>query len=78
MRKFYLKRHDLTVEDSCLFYKHKLFIPQSLQKQVLSELHSTHLGVEKMKSLARSYFFWHHIDREIEQLTKNCKICLLH
>jgi len=44
---------------------------------LLSELHSNHVGVSKMKSLARSYIWWPKIDSEIKAIAKSCERCLL-
>uniref|UniRef100_A0A0A9YSH7 RNA-directed DNA polymerase n=1 Tax=Lygus hesperus TaxID=30085 RepID=A0A0A9YSH7_LYGHE len=43
---------------------------------ILRELHDSHMRISKMKALARSYFWWPKIDHSIEQLGKNCHICL--
>ena len=51
--------------------------PIKYQIQVLNELHSGHLGVVKMKALARSYVWWPGMDKAIEQMTKECKGCQL-
>lgn len=52
-------------------------IPTSLRKDVLSELHRTHVGVVKMKQLARRHCFWKTIDKDIETLVKSCRECAL-
>ena len=36
----------------------------------------SHLGIVKMKSTARSYFWWPHIDNDIEKIAKSCKECI--
>ncbi len=41
----------------------------------LEELHETHPGVSKMKSLARCYIWWPHTDSEIENLVRCCNTC---
>ena len=43
---------------------------------ILGELHSCHTGASSMKSLARSYFWWPAMDKEIENITQNCNECL--
>lgn len=73
---YFLKKNELNFELGCLFFSHKVIIPSSLQLKILNELHTTHLGVVKMKSTARSYFWWPTLDKEIEQLTRNCLSCL--
>ncbi|KAG8317791.1 hypothetical protein J6590_108187 [Homalodisca vitripennis] len=52
-------------------------IPEALQHSVLNELHVGHLGMEKMKILARSFCTWKSIDRDIEQMVRTCKQCRL-
>ena len=47
----------------------------TLQDKVLEELHGGHIGVVKMKALARSHVWWPGIDREIEGVTSRCKGC---
>ena len=54
----------------------RVVIPPKLRSGVLRELHSSHLGMVKMKTLARSYVWWPGIDREIEKLTKSCSGCI--
>ncbi|GJQ70038.1 hypothetical protein Trydic_g22521 [Trypoxylus dichotomus] len=43
--------------------------------QICGHLHETHMGVVKSKSLARSYFWWSKLDKQIEELCKNCTNC---
>ncbi|KAK7575685.1 hypothetical protein V9T40_011971 [Parthenolecanium corni] len=66
---------DYSINDGIIFRGCRAVIPQSLQAAVLDELHSTHLGIVKMKSIARNYVFWRNIDRDIEALVKSCKNC---
>ena len=40
-----------------------------------SELHATHMGVVKMKSLAREYIWWPGLNKEIESTASKCKGC---
>lgn len=64
-----------TLEEGCLLRGLQVVIPQTLRKQVLDELHTAHLGIVKMKALARSYCYWPGIDKEIEQLVRTCSSC---
>ena len=47
-----------------------------LRKSVLQELHTPHLGMVKVKALARSYVWWPGIDKQIEEMTKSCSGCM--
>ena len=55
----------------------RVVIPQSLQQPILKQLHEIHLGITKMKQLARRYVYWQGIDADIEKLVKSCAECAL-
>ena len=52
-----------------------MYIPASLRPTILTELHSTHTGMEKMKQLARRHVYWPGIDKEIENVVSSCVTC---
>jgi len=53
----------------------RVVIPNKLQDRVLEELHDGHLGVVKMKALARSYVWWPNISGQLEELAKARSEC---
>lgn len=67
---------EFSLENDLVMRGYKLVIPTSLRKQILEELHKSHIGVVKTKSLARSYVWWPGLDRDIENFAKECKFCL--
>lgn len=66
-----------TISEGILFKNDRVVVPKKLRPSILCELHATHLGITKMKQLARRYVFWEGIDREIEHLVKSCVSCAL-
>ena len=54
-KPYYELRNELTVHQGCIVWGIRVVIPDKLQDRVLEELHDGHLGVVKMKALARSY-----------------------
>ena len=50
----------------------KVIIPAKLREGVLKELHTGHLGIVKMKSIARTLVWWPQIDATIELFVQNC------
>jgi RNase H-like domain found in reverse transcriptase/Reverse transcriptase (RNA-dependent DNA polymerase)/Integrase zinc binding domain/Integrase core domain len=66
-----------SLHDGCIMSGVRVVIPATLRHRVLTELHEGHMGVTKMKSLARSYCYWRGIDADIEKLVKSCKPCCL-
>jgi len=47
-------------------------IPQILRKDVLAELHKAHIGIVKMKSVARIYVWWPSMNEDIECCIHEC------
>ena len=77
--KPYKNRHtDLSLENGCILWGSRVIIPQSLQNRVLMTLHDAHTGMSKMKSLARSWFWWPNMDADIERYVKLCSTCAQH
>ena len=67
---------ELSVLDGCILWGSRVVIPSVVRKSLLQELHTTHLGMSKMKSLARSYIWWPGLDSQIEELCRACVECV--
>ncbi|CAI2735531.1 unnamed protein product [Schistosoma spindalis] len=73
---YFSKRDELsTTPDGILCLNDRVVIPPSLRKSVLEDLHGGHLGVEKMKSLARLTCWWPEINADICRTANNCEKC---
>ena len=68
-------KNDLSLEKGCVMLGHKVLIPKTLQQYVLNELHSSHMGIIKTKSLARSYVWWPGLSKDIESMVNGCTVC---
>ena len=74
-RPYFHRRNELTTEAGCLLWGMRVVIPELCRKDVLKELHASHPGMVKMKSLARVYVWWPKIDNDIEQMVRECDSC---
>ena len=54
----------------------RILVPPTLRKPVLVDLHSGHLGIEKMKSLSRLTCWWPEINGDITAFARECSLCL--
>ena len=54
-KPYYERRNELTVHQGCILLGMRVVIPNKLQDRVMEELHDRHMGVVKMKALAKSY-----------------------
>ena len=46
-----------------------------LRDKIVKILHDGHIGIAKMKALARSFVYWPRIDKDIEEVAKLCYTC---
>ena len=70
---YFSKRLELSTQSGCIVWGRRVVIPPQGRECVLTELHSGHPGVSRMKSLAEVW--WPGIDKEVEQMVKRCSSC---
>ncbi|KAK7579781.1 hypothetical protein V9T40_008715 [Parthenolecanium corni] len=68
-------KDELNIENGCIVRGVRTLIPQKLRQNILDELHFGHIGMVRMKMLARQYCFWPGIDKDIENLGRSCETC---
>ena len=64
------------VIDSIILKGRCIVIPNSLKQQVLNQLHTNHMGIEKTKLLAHELVYWSSINAYIKNYIKHCTTCL--
>ena len=65
----------LCVLEGCVVWESRVIVPPPGRQSVLDELHDSHLGASKMKSLARAYTWWPKLESGIENLARSCTLC---
>ncbi|CAK1585814.1 unnamed protein product [Parnassius mnemosyne] len=76
IKPYSLCKLELSYENGCLMRGHKIVIPGSLRDRVISELHTSHMGIVKTKAEARSRFWFPGIDGVLERMIGSCEICM--
>ncbi|CAB0020552.1 unnamed protein product, partial [Nesidiocoris tenuis] len=67
---------EYSMADGCLTLGQRVVIPPKFRQRLLEDLHVAHIGIVKMKGLARSLIYWPSIDEDIERIAKCCEPCL--
>lgn len=73
--RFGVDQLEFTVQKGCVMRGIRVYVPMNLRAKVLAELHSTHFGTSRLKALARGYVWWEKIDKDIEEMVRNCEHC---
>ena len=72
LHMYYLKRHELSIEDGIVMWGLRVVVPQCLRDTILKELHQQHPGIVRMKSLSRMHVWYPNIDKDISELVSHC------
>ena len=75
LKPYFRKRDEISIVNNVLVWGNRVIIPENVQNSVLQMLHNSHMGIVKMKSLARSYVWWPNLNKDIENLCKSCSVC---
>ncbi len=65
-----VRKHELSIQNGCVLWGVRVIVPKPGQENVLRQFHQCHLGVSRMKALARSYIWWPKLDKEVEDTVK--------
>ena len=77
LQPYFSRRNELSLNGDVLLWGMRVIIPKQFRAEILDELHTGHIGVVKMKGVARSYVWWPGMDADIEACTKACESCQL-
>lgn len=76
--KFLFKlRNDIFLDEDILFVNDRIMIPTSMRKEILKQLHESHMGIVKTKKRARNALYWAGMDSDIENMINTCETCQL-
>ncbi|XP_018493689.1 uncharacterized protein K02A2.6-like [Galendromus occidentalis] len=77
-QQYWPYREEIHCQDGLVLRSNRIVVPQSKRAEVLSQLHSGHSGIEKMKLKARPAVYWPAINADIERKVKTCHLCQQH
>ena len=78
LKPYFPRRCELSLHNGCLLWGSRVVIPPRGREEILQLLHESHLGISRMKSLARNYVWWPKIDEALERIAKGCETCQAH
>ena len=78
LKPYWDVRDHITTLEGLIFKDQQIVVPQSMRKQILNELHQSHLGIALTTQRAREYVYWPGITANIKEIVQKCDTCNLH
>lgn len=78
IKAYFARKTELSVLDGCILWGARVVTPPQARKVLLRDLRNSHPGINRMKSLPRSYLWWPKRDSDIEVTVHHCDTCQTH
>ena len=75
IREYWNFKEDLTLHNGILFKSQRIIIPRALRPEMISRLHSSHLGIEACLRKARDRVYWPAMNSDIKEAVTKCEVC---
>lgn len=74
-KRFGIPQTEFSLQNGTVMRGIRAYIPASMRMRLLDELHTSHFGMTRMKSLGRAYCWWPGFDADIDKMVLNCALC---
>ena len=75
IQEYWNYRNELAVYQGILLKGDRIIIPGCMRQEIMTRLHTAHLGIVKTKQRACSCVFWLNITADITKYISGCEIC---
>ena len=76
LQPYWTFHEELSIEDGFILKGTRIVVPSSKQVEILKLIHEGHLGLTKCKLRAKETVYWPGLNKQLEKLVLNCKLCL--
>jgi len=75
---YYDKRSELVEDKGLIFLGEWLVVPTALRKEMLKQIHRSHIGIKGCLRRAREVLYWPLMNAEVKDFISKCTICQSH
>ena len=72
---FWNFRDELSIIQCIVFKGEKILVPKALRAEMMTKIHSSHMGIEKTTERAREILFWPGMTADLHNYVSACEIC---
>lgn len=76
IKPYWNNRDELTSSFGIIWKGNKVVIPKCMRSEMLKNIHSAHLGLEKCLLRAREIMFWPNMQSQLKDYLSQCQACL--
>jgi hypothetical protein len=69
-------RTEMSLCDGIIMKTDRIVILSTLRKEMLSKIHTGHLGIEKCRNRAKQVMYWPGMNAQIEETVNSCSTCI--
>ena len=73
IRRYFDFKEELSIQDGILFKGNRVIVPVALRPHMITQVHSSHLGIESCLNKARDVLFWPGMTAEFRDCVLNVK-----
>lgn len=66
-------KEELSIQDGILFKGNRVIVPVALRPNMITQVHSSHLGIASCLNKARDVLFWPGMTAEIKDCVSKCE-----
>ena len=59
-----------------IFDGSKIYVPEMMRASLLQSCYEWHQGIVRMKRMATHRYMWPGLSEDVEQIVKNCQVCI--
>ena len=75
VREYWTFQDEISVQNGVLFRGQVVIIPKSLRPEMLTPIHSSHVGGDACYRQARETLYWPNMQAEIKDFVSSCTTC---
>ena len=75
VQNYHSARNELSVANDLLIFRNRIVVPKSMREQILDQIHTGHLGVNKCTERAKMCVWWPGIANDIKSKVSKCGFC---
>ena len=75
IQPYFHMRDSFSVQDDIIMRGDRIVVPEQLKSRLIDLAHEFHFGIVKTKLRLRSSYWWLGMDKDIENVVRNCHCC---